>query len=101
VQYCFEIMARSLILENYAAHRRSVQMSGWSDHFVSKADAYIAQSRLSRRDYLAGDNIGIDNRNAEIGEHVSHKGLAAGNATGQADTKWGLSGLLSHSEQCV
>lgn len=91
----------TIVGKNRLAHGGPVKMASRIDYVLAKLRLDLIKRRLSGCDHLAGDDVGIYDRNAEVREHIGDKGLAAGNATGQADTKWGLSGRLSHSEQYV
>ena len=94
-------MPLSIVGKNRLAHGDPVKMTRRIEYVFAKSRLNLIKCRLTGCDHLAGDNVGIDNRNAELREHVGDKGLAAGNAAGQANTKWGVSGRLSHSDYCV
>jgi len=91
----------TIVGKNRLAHGGPVKMASRIDYVLAKSCLDLIKRRLSGCDNFSRNYVGIDNRYTQLLENVSDKGLAAGNATGQADTKWGLSGLLSHSEQCV
>ena len=97
----FESQALTIVGKNCIAHGNTIEMAGWTDHLFAESGPDLIEGRLPGCDHLAGDDVGIDNRNAVLCEHVGDKGFAAGNAAGQANTKSGLSGRLSHSEHCV
>lgn len=96
-----ESLAIIFVGEHDLAHGGTIEIAGGIDHALAEARLNLVKCRLPRRDDLAGDNVGIDNRSAEVGEQVSDKGLAAGDTAGQADTQWDLSGRSSHSEHYV
>jgi hypothetical protein len=91
----------TIVGKNRLAHGGPVKMASRIDYVLAKSRLDLIKRRLSGCDNLSRNDVGIDNRYTQLLEDVCDKGLAAGNATGQADTKWGLSGRLSHSEQCV
>ncbi len=94
-------MPLPVVGKNRLAHGGPIKMTRRIEYVFAKSRLDLIKRRLTGCDHLAGDDVCIDNRNAELREHVGDKGFAAGNASGQANTKWGLSGRLSHSEYCV
>jgi hypothetical protein len=91
----------TIVGKNRFAHGGPVKVASRIDYVFAKSRLDLIKCRLTGCDHLAGDDVGIYDRHAEFGEHIGNKGFAAGNATGQANSKWGLSGRLSHSEHYV
>ena len=93
--------ALASIGKDHPAQGGPVTMPGRIDYLVAKACRNFIQRRLPGCDDFSGNDVGIDDRDAEFGKHLGNQGFAAGNAAGQTDAKWGLSGRASHSEQYV
>jgi len=94
-------MPLPVVGKNRLAHGGPVKMTSRIESVFANSRLDLIECRPTRCDHLAGDDVGIYDRNAEFGEHIGDKGFAAGNATGQANSKWGLTGRLSHSEYRV
>ena len=86
MKYGFEIEARVLIRKYLFAHRGTIETASGVDHILAETISNLVERGLSRLHHVASDDIGVDDGNAKFGETIGDGGLAAGDATGQADT---------------
>lgn len=80
----FEIESCCVVVEDHFPQGGTVQLTSRIDHVVPKSLTDFVECGLARGNDLAGNDVSIDNRNAELGKQVGHDGLAARNAAGQA-----------------
>ena len=93
----FELTTGFVVGENFPSHGSSIESAVGADHLISKLLPDRFQCGLARFDDLSRNDVGIDDRGAEIGKHVCNRGLAAGNPAGQANAKR-ISGVAAHLE---
>ena len=62
----FQLAARLLVGEDDLAHRGSVEIAVGVDHALPESFAKFLERRLPGHDDLPGNDIGVDNRNAEF-----------------------------------
>ena len=101
MQYGFEIEARVLIREYDFTHRGTIQTASGVDHALAETISNLVERGLSGLNHIASDDIGVDDGNSKLGKYLGDGGLAAGDATGQADTQWTLFGRSCHSEHQI
>ncbi len=74
--------------EDAAAQSRAVDFAVRRQRDIGELRANRRIARLPRRRQPMRQQIGIDDLDAERGERVRHRGLAAADAPGQADDEW-------------
>ncbi len=87
MQYCLQPFACIVIGKNYPPHGPAVQAARVVEYLVAKLMTDIVERRLSRCDDLSCDKVSVDDRDIECREHVGYRGLAARDATREADSQ--------------
>ena len=82
-----EVGARFRVGEHDIAQRRPVEMSIRCQDGAAEALDETLEWGLSRLDDVARDLVGVDDRHPESSEKLRGRGLAAGDATGEADAE--------------
>ena len=82
MQDCLKIEACLLIGEDFLAKRGAVEIASRVNHVLAKSASYLIERRLPGLHNLACNNIGVDDRHAQFGEHICDQGFPAGNAAG-------------------
>ncbi len=85
MKYGFECFAFFLIGEHLLTQARPVQLTVFGQHAPSKALHHGSKPRGFRLDYLTGNDVSVDDRDALLGEQVSDRRFATAYATGQTD----------------
>jgi len=67
------------------AHAAAVEAAARVEHVPAECRDHLRQCRSPGLDDLPGDDVGIDDGHAELGEQPGHRGLAARDAAGQRD----------------
>ncbi len=101
MQDCLEFAPRVIVRKYERAHCGPVEVARRFDHMVAETRPDLIERRLTGRNDLAGDDIGVDNGDAEIGEHAGDRGFPAGNATGQPDAERGVWTRDAHLSESV
>ena len=79
-----QVTSGIIIRKNRGTHRRAIEAAVLVDHLAAKSTANLLQSWLLRQDKLPSNHVGIDDRDAKVGEHIRNRRLAAGDAASQA-----------------
>lgn len=87
VQDGFKSCPAGFVRKDGIAHSAPVEPTLSVEKLWTEFPLDLPQSRLAWLDDLAGNDIGIYDRNAETGEVIGNDCLARGNATGQHDRK--------------
>jgi hypothetical protein len=90
VQDGLEIAACIIVGEHKLAHRGPIEVARYVDHAITETRPNLIERRLAALDNFASNDVGVDDGDAEVCKHLGDYGLAAGDATGQPDAKWGV-----------
>jgi len=80
----FQLVTGSLVREYTFPQAATIQFAFSGEHAGSESRDHFGKAGRTRRDDFPGDDIGVDDGDAPLGEHVGHGALAAADATGQA-----------------
>ena len=84
MEYFFERAARGGIGENAPGQFVATQPSVVADDFFAEKSLNFGQRGLARLDHLAGNNVGIDHRQAVVAKQICGGGFAHADAAGQS-----------------
>jgi len=101
VQNGLEIVSRPVIRKDRSTHRRTIEIAVLVDLVAPEASPNVVESGLPGQDQVPGDNIGVNDRSAQLGKHVRDRRLAAGDAAGQADFQGRRGSRLAHLQEFV
>ena len=87
MQDCLKQSSCVVDSEDQLAKSGPVQCTGFGQYAVAKCFRDLLQCRLAWRNYLARDDVGVDDRNAERGKSVCDGRLAACDTAGQANSE--------------
>jgi len=82
MQDCLKIEACLLIGEDFLPKRGAVEIASRVNHVLTKSGANLTKCWLPGFDHLTGDDVGIDDRHAQVGEQICDQRFPAGNAAG-------------------
>jgi len=78
----------SIICKHDLTHRRTIESPFAVNYVIAKLGANLCKGGGARLHDLSRDDVCVDNGGTMFSEKICHRGLAAGDATGQPDSNW-------------
>lgn len=87
MQDFLQLVPGGLVPEYDLAHCGAIKIAIRPDDLVAECFADLIECGFTGLHNFPGNDVGVDDRHAEFGEYIGDRGLAACNATGQADSQ--------------